>query len=66
VVLFPAICLHRLVVKPRRGHEPQSDTSSAPWLINEALAAHRAVVAAVLLYARLPWGVSLVGVAERV
>jgi len=64
--LFPAICLHRLLVKPRRGHEPRSDTSSSPWLINEALAALLAAEAAVLRHAPLPWGVSLVGVAERV
>jgi len=64
--LFPAICLHRLLLKPRRGKEPRSDTSSSPWLINEALAALLAAEAAVLRHAPLPWGVSLVGVAERV
>jgi len=64
--LFPAICLHRLLVKPRRGREPRSDTSSSPWLINEALAALLAAEAAVLRHAPLPWGVSLVAVAERV
>lgn len=63
--LFPAICLHRLVVKPR-GHEPRSDTSPAPWLINEALAALLAAESAILRHVPLPWGVSLVGVAERV
>lgn len=64
--LFPAICLHRLLVKPRRGHEPRSDTSSSPWLINEVLVALLAVEAAILRHAPLPWGVSLVAVAERV
>ncbi len=64
--LFPAICLRRLLVKPRRGHEPRSDTSSSPWLINEALAVLLAAEAAILRHAPLPWGVSLVGVAERV
>jgi SAM-dependent methyltransferase len=64
--LFPAICLHRLLVRPRRGHELRSDTRSSPWLINEALAALLAVEAAVLRRAPLPWGLSLVGVAERV
>jgi SAM-dependent methyltransferase len=63
--LFPAICLHRLLVK-HRGHEPRSDTTSSPWLINEALAALLALEAAILRRAPLPWGVSLVGVAERV
>jgi SAM-dependent methyltransferase len=62
--LFPAICLHRLLVKRRR-HEPRSDTTSPPWLINEALTALLAVEAAILRRAPLPWGVSLVGVAER-
>jgi len=65
-VLFPAICLHRLLVRPRRGHELRSDTRSSPWPINEALAALLAAEAAILRRAPLPWGVSLVGVAERV
>ena len=64
--LFPAICLHRLLVKPRRGPEPRSDTSLSPWPINEALAALLAAEAVVLRHAPLPWGLSLVGVAERV
>jgi SAM-dependent methyltransferase len=64
--LFPAICLHRLLVKLRRGHEPRSDIRSSPWPINQALAALLAVEAAILRHAPLPWGVSLVGVAERV
>jgi SAM-dependent methyltransferase len=65
-VLFPAICVHRLLVKPRRGQEPRSDTGSSPWLINEALTALLAAEAAVLRHAPLPWGASLVAVAERV
>ena len=64
--LFPAICLHRLWGKRRSGREPRSDTGSSPWLINEALAALLAAEAVVLRHAPLPWGVSLVGVAERV
>jgi SAM-dependent methyltransferase len=64
--LFPAICLHRLWGKRRSGREPRSDTRSAPWLINEGLAALLAAETAVLRHAPLPWGVSLVGVAERV
>jgi SAM-dependent methyltransferase len=64
--LFPAICLHRLVGKRRSGQKPRSDTTSAPWLINEALAMLLAAEAAVLRHAPLPWGLSLVGVAERV
>jgi SAM-dependent methyltransferase len=64
--LFPAICFHRLLAKPRRGQELRSDARSAPWLINEALAALLTAEAAILRRAPLPWGVSLVGVAERV
>jgi SAM-dependent methyltransferase len=64
--LFPAICLHRLVAKPRPGLELRSDARSSPWLINEALAALLTAEAAVLRRAPLPWGVSLVGLAERV
>jgi SAM-dependent methyltransferase len=63
--LFPAICLHRLLSRPGSRHEPRSDTTSSPWLINEALAALLEVEAAVLRHAPLPWGVSLVAVAER-
>jgi hypothetical protein len=44
----------------------RSDARSSPWLINEALAALLTAEAAVLRHAPLPWGVSLVGVAERV
>jgi len=65
--LFPAISLHRLLARPRRaGHGPRSDTRSTPWLINEGLAGLLRVEAAILRHASLPWGVSLVGVAERV
>jgi SAM-dependent methyltransferase len=64
--LFPAICLRRLLGKRRSGREPRSDIISSPWLINEGLAALLAAEAAVLRHAPLPWGVSLVGVAERV
>jgi len=63
--LFPAICLHRLLTRPRPGQELRSDARSSPWLINEALAALLAAEAAVLRRAPLPWGVSLVGVAQR-
>jgi SAM-dependent methyltransferase len=63
--LFPAICLHRILGKRRRLHPPRSDTSSAPWLLNEALVGLLAVEAALLRHAPLPWGSSLLGVAER-
>lgn len=65
-VLFPAICLHRLLIRPRPSHDLRSDTHTSSWIINEALAALLVAEAAVLRYAPLPWGLSLVAVAERV
>jgi SAM-dependent methyltransferase len=65
-VLFPAICFRRLVGRRRSANAPRSDMTSAPWLINEALAALLAGEAAVFRHAPLPWGVSLIALAERV
>ena len=62
--LFPIICLYRLLQQRRRPVLPHSDTSLPPALINEALAVLLAGEVAVLRYARLPWGLSLVVVAE--
>lgn len=64
-VLFPAICFRRLVARRRSPNGPRSDTASVPWLINEALAALLVAEAAVLRHAPLPWGVSLIALAER-
>jgi 2-polyprenyl-3-methyl-5-hydroxy-6-metoxy-1,4-benzoquinol methylase len=64
--LFPVIGLYRLVRKPPRTTQPRSDTHSLPWLVNEALTMLLAAEAAVLRHAPLPWGVSLLAVAERV
>jgi hypothetical protein len=44
----------------------RSDLSLPPRLINEALALLLAAEAAILRHIPLPWGVSLVAVAERV
>ena len=63
--LFPAICLHRLLARPQPGQELRSDAHSSPWLINEALVALLTAEAVILRRAPLPWGVSLVAVAER-
>lgn len=63
--LFPAICVRRLLAIGRTTHSPRSDTGSSPWLINEVLAGLLAAEATVLRHAPLPWGVSLVSVAER-
>jgi SAM-dependent methyltransferase len=65
-VLFPAICFRRLVARRRTANRPRSDMASAPWLINEALAGLLAGEAAVFRHASLPWGVSLIALAERV
>jgi SAM-dependent methyltransferase len=66
-ILFPGICLHRLVEKSRPARGPQSDTrASAPWLINEALAGLLAAEAGILRHAPLPWGLSLIAVGERI
>ena len=63
--LFPAVCAHRLLGKWRRANQPHSDTVSAPWLLNETLAGLLTIESAVTHRIGLPWGVSLVAVAER-
>ena len=63
--LFPAVCAHRLLGKWRRANQPHSDTVSAPWLLNETLAGLLTIESAVAHRIGLPWGVSLVAVAER-
>ena len=63
--LFPVICLRRLLWRQRTVSDPRSDMASYPWVVNETLAALLAAEAAVLRHAPLPWGVSLLGVAER-
>jgi SAM-dependent methyltransferase len=65
-VLFPAICFRRLVARRRSAKGPRSDMTSSPWLVNEALAALLAGEAAIFRHAPLPWGVSLIALAERV
>ena len=64
-VLFPVVCVHRLLGKWRRANQPHSDTVSAPWLLNETLAGLLTIESAVTHRIGLPWGVSLVAVAER-
>jgi SAM-dependent methyltransferase len=64
--LFPLIAGIRVLGKLRQNHQSvRSDTSPAPSLINEPLAGILAVEAWMLQHVRLPWGVSLVGVASR-
>jgi SAM-dependent methyltransferase len=63
--LFPVVCLRRLLPRRHSG-SPRSDTRPTPWLLNETLTALLAAEATILRYTPLPWGVSLIGVAERV
>lgn len=63
--LFPVVCIHRLLSKGHRTNQPRSDTVPTPRLVNEALAALLAVESAIVRHVPLPWGVSLVGLAER-
>jgi SAM-dependent methyltransferase len=64
-ILFPIVCAYRLAGKLRGDTGVQSDIRPTPALLNEALAGVLNVEARVLRYTRLPWGVSLVGVASR-
>jgi SAM-dependent methyltransferase len=64
--LFPVVCLRRLLGRRRSLHGQRSDMKSSPWMINELLAALLAAEAAVLRHLPLPWGLSLVAVAQRV
>jgi SAM-dependent methyltransferase len=63
--LFPVVCIQRLTGKRHRRGQPQSDTVLPPRLLNEALAGLLAVESALVSRITLPWGVSLVAVAER-
>jgi SAM-dependent methyltransferase len=63
--LFPLVCMQRLIGKRRRTGQPRSDTVLPPPLLNEALTGLLAVESALASRIALPWGVSLVAVAER-
>jgi SAM-dependent methyltransferase len=63
--LSPVVCVQRLIGKRRWTGQPQSDTVLPPRLLNEALARLLAVESALASWITLPWGVSLVAVAER-
>jgi SAM-dependent methyltransferase len=64
--LFPAISLSRLMRRDRSERQARSDLRLPPWIVNEALAMLLAAEAEILRHVSLPWGVSLVGVADRV
>jgi SAM-dependent methyltransferase len=64
-ILFPIVCAYRLIGKLRGDTGVQSDIRTTPRLLNETLASVLHAEARVLRHTRLPWGVSLVGVATR-
>jgi len=66
MTIFPAVCLMRLIQKRRTGHPPRSDTQPTFWIVNEALSALLGAEAAMMRAVSLPWGLSLVMVADRV
>jgi hypothetical protein len=61
--LFPVVCVHRLLQR-RSARPPRSDARPAPRLINEVLAGLLKGEAELLRHVTLPWGLSLVAVAE--
>ena len=60
------IVLSRLLRRSHNAPELRSDLRIPPRMINEVLAMLLAAEAGVLCYASLPWGVSLVGAADRI
>jgi SAM-dependent methyltransferase len=62
--LFPLLSLYRLFQQRRSHPLPRSDTRLPPAPINEALAVLLSAEAALVRHVRLPWGLSLVVVAE--
>jgi SAM-dependent methyltransferase len=64
MTLFPLLSLYRLFQPRRRRTEPHSDTRLPPGLINEVLAVLLSAEGALVRHVRLPWGLSLVVVAE--
>ena len=61
--LFPLVCVHRLLQR-RSAEPPRSDARPAPRIINEVLAGLLTGEAELLRHVALPWGLSLVAVAE--
>lgn len=63
--LFPAIGLSRLLRRHRNVHEVRTEERLPPPILNESLALLLAGEAAILRRTSLPWGLSLIAVAER-
>lgn len=64
-VLFPVVAGVRLLRRAETSRSTRSEVQVPPKLVNELLAGLLAVEAALLRRVRLPWGLSLVGVAHR-
>jgi len=63
--LFVPVCAYRLLATRIHGDAPRSNVDVTPSALNEPLAAVLAVEAAILRHVRLPWGLSLLGIARR-
>ena len=64
MTLFPLLSLYRLFQQRRPRTEPRSDTRLPSRLINEVLAVLLSAEGGLTRHVRLPWGLSLVVVAE--
>ena len=63
--LFPLYCAHRLLGRFLGSRSAHSDVRALPPLANELLAGLLTMEAGLLQRFRLPWGLSLIGVAVR-
>jgi SAM-dependent methyltransferase len=63
--LFPLYSAYRLLGRFRGSQSAHSDVHALPGLANELLTGVLVIEAALLRRFRLPWGLSLVGVAQR-
>jgi SAM-dependent methyltransferase len=63
--MFPFFCVQRLVERWRPRREVRSDPGAVPRVANELLTGVLMLEAALLRHGRLPWGLSLVGIARR-
>jgi len=66
MLLFPPICVHRMTHRLRKSRRVRSDTRPSLSLVNSVLSSLLGVEAAVLRRGTLPWGTSLLALAQRV
>jgi SAM-dependent methyltransferase len=64
-ILFPLYCAHRLVGRVGGPRTVSSDVHQLPALVNDLMGKLLGIEAALLRHVRLPWGLSLIGVAAR-